>query len=312
MTAATWIKSTSATMWVRVLAMFVVLAVGGVAMAQSVVVFVNGDPVTAIDIDQRTKFHVMTGQKASSRQKVLDELIDEILKVREGKRWGMEISNEDVDSSFTRMARGMGKSPSELSQFLAQKGTGAGTLKAKIRADMIWQQLVRGRYSGKLKITDKEVISTLDDKGSASTVGYEYTLRPILFLVPPGAQAATYDARRREAEALRKTFKGCNESIPAVRAMRDVAVRSQVVRSSSSLPENLRKVLDSVPPGELTPPELTRLGIEMFAVCSRYETKSDTASIREAREKLEAKAFEKESKRYLRELRKNAMIEPGK
>jgi hypothetical protein len=129
MTAATWIKSTSATMWVRVLAMFVVLAVGGVAMAQSVVVFVNGDPVTAIDIDQRTKFHVMTGQKASSRQKVLDELIDEILKVREGKRWGMEISNEDVDSSFTRMARGMGKSPSELSQFLAQKGTGAGTLK---------------------------------------------------------------------------------------------------------------------------------------------------------------------------------------
>jgi peptidyl-prolyl cis-trans isomerase SurA len=312
MTAANWIKSTSAIIRVRALAMLIVLAIGGVAMAQTVVVFVNGDPITAIDIEQRTKFIVLTGQKPPSRQHVLDELIDEILKVREGRRWGMEIANEDVENSFSRMARGMGKSSSELTQVLAQKGIGASTLKARIRADMVWQQLVRGRYQGRLKVTDREVISTLEDKESANAVGYEYVLRPILFLVPPGAPAATYEGRKREADALRKTFKGCNESIPAVRAMRDVAVRSQVVRSSSSLPENLRKVLDSVPPGELTPPELTRLGIEMFAVCSRYETKSDTATIRKARDKLETEAFEKESKRYLRQLRKAAMIEPGK
>ena len=91
MMAANWIKSTSAMMRVRALAMLVVLAVGGVAMAQTVVVFVNGDPITAIDIEQRTKFLVLTGQKQPSRQEVLDTLIDEILKVREGKRWGMDL-----------------------------------------------------------------------------------------------------------------------------------------------------------------------------------------------------------------------------
>ena len=87
----------------------------------------------------------------------------------------------------------------------------------------------------------------------------------------------------------RKTFKGCNESVPGVRAMRDVAVRDQVVRSSADLPDNLRKVLDSVPVGELTPPEVTRHGIEMFAVCSRNETKSNTPGrtqgARDARDK---------------------------
>lgn len=312
MTVVDRIKSTSAAMRVRALAMLVVLTVGGGAMAQSVVVFVNGDPITAIDIEHRTKFLVLTGQKATSRQQVLDELIDEILKIREGRRWGIEISNADVETSYTRMARGMGRSPDQLTQDLAQKGIGASTLKSRIRADMVWSQLVRGRYQSRLQISDKQIVSALDEKDTAGAVGYEYILRPILFLVPPGAGGPVYDGRRKEADALRKTFKGCNESIPGVRAMRDVAVRDQVVRSSADLPDNLRKVLDSVPLGELTPPEVTRHGIEMFAVCSKNETKSDTPIRKKAREKLQTEAFEAESKKYLRQLRKNAMIERGK
>jgi peptidyl-prolyl cis-trans isomerase SurA len=308
MTVVARIMSSSAMLRVRALALLIVLAAGGSALAQTVVVFVNGDPITAIDIEHRSKFLALTGQKAS-RQEVLDQLIDEILKVREGRRWGIDIGNADVDASYARMARGMNQSSEQLTQTLAQKGIGASTLKARIRADMVWQQLVRGRYQGRLHIPDKDVVSALEDKDA---VGYEYLLRPILFLVPPGSGGAVYDGRRKEAEALRKTFKGCQESIPGVRAMNGVAVQQQVVRSSADLPDNLRKVLDSVPVGELTPPELTRHGIEMFAVCSRNETKTNTPGRKKAQEKLATAAFEKESKNYLRQLRKNAMIERGK
>ena len=158
MMAANWIKSTSAMMRVRALAMLVVVAVGGVAMAQNVVVFVNGDPITAIDIEQRSKFLMMTGQKQPPRQEVLDQLIDEKLKVREGKRWGMDIPNSEVDGNYARMARGMGKSPEQLTQKLAQKGINASTLKARIRADIVWQQLVRGRYQSRLQVNDQDVV----------------------------------------------------------------------------------------------------------------------------------------------------------
>ena len=72
--------------------MLVVMAFGGGALAQNVVVFVNGEPITSMDIDQRSKFMVLTGQKQAPRQEVLNQLIDEKLKVREGKRWGIEIS----------------------------------------------------------------------------------------------------------------------------------------------------------------------------------------------------------------------------
>ena len=314
MTVVDRIKSTSAIMRIRVLAVLIVVAAAGSAMAQSVVVFVNGDPITAIDIEQRSKFIVLTNQKQPPRQEVLDQLIDEILKVREGKRWGIEASDKEVNTSYARMAQGMRQSSEQLTQNLAQKGVNASTLKARIRADIVWQQLIRGRYGSRMQLTDPEVLSHLKAKNPEEhdTVGYDYLLRPILFLVPPGAPAATYDSRRREAEALRKSFKGCTESIPAVRAMRDVAVRDQVLRSSADLPDGLRKVLDSVPLGELTAPEVTRHGVEMFAVCSKNETKTDTPGRRAAREVLMTQRFERESKRYLRLLRKNALIEPGK
>ena len=299
---------------IRMLAMLLVLATGAGALAQNVVVFVNGDPITAIDVEHRMRFLALTGGKQHSRQEVLDLLIDEVLKVREGRRWGIEASKEDVEGNYVRMARGMNRSPDQLTQQLAEKGISANTLKARIRADIVWNQLIRGRYRERLQINDQDIRAALTakDPDAANAVGYEYLLRPILFLVPPGAGAAVYDARKREAEALRKTFKGCTESVPSVRAMRDVAVRDQVVRSSANLPDNLRKVLDSVPVGELTPPEVTRHGIEVFAVCSKNESKTNSAVRTKALEDLQTKAFERESKKYLRQLRKNALIERGK
>jgi peptidyl-prolyl cis-trans isomerase SurA len=312
MTLASRIKSTSAVMRVRMLAAMLVVAAGGGALAQNVVVFVNGDPITAIDVEQRSKFLVMANQKQTPRQEIVDQLIDEKLKVREGKRWGIEASDADVDNSYTQMARRMQRSTEQLTQTLAQSGVHPSTLKARIRADIVWEQLVRGRYQSRLQLSDKEILARLEKPEERDTVGYDYTLRPILFLVPPGSAPATFDNRRREAEALRKTFKGCNESIPTVRAMRDVAVRTQVIRSSADLPEGLRKVLDSVPLGALTAPEVTRHGVEMFAVCAKTETKTNTPERNKVRQTLLGERFEQESKKYLRLLRRNALIERGK
>jgi peptidyl-prolyl cis-trans isomerase SurA len=300
--------------WVRALATFIVVAVAGSALAQTVVVFVNGEPITAIDLEQRSKFLYVTSQKHHPRQEVLDQLIDEKLKIREGIRWGINASDTEVENNYATMAGRMRMSSEQLTQSLAKSGVKADTLKARIKADIVWQGLVRGRYQARLQLSDREVLSALEAKNPAEreAVGYDYTLRPILFLVTPGAPDSSYQSRRKEAEALRGHFKGCQESLPAVRAMRDVAVRDQVVRSSADLPEALRKVLDSIPVGQLTAPEVTRYGVEMFAVCSKHESRSDTPGRRAARETLLTERFERESKRYLRLLRKNALIERGK
>jgi peptidyl-prolyl cis-trans isomerase SurA len=136
------------------------------------------------------------------------------------------------------------------------------------------------------------------------------TLRPILFVVPPGSPATTFEDRKREAEGLRNRFRSCDEGLPFARALNDVAVRDQIIRSSADVPPDLRKGLDSVPVGQLTAPDITKHGIEMFAVCAKDAAKADnTPGKKKVRESLFAEKFERVSKRYLQELRRSALIE---
>ena len=239
------------------------------ACAQQVVVIVNGDPITALDIEQRTKLNALSSQKAPSRKEVIEELINDRLKVREGKKLGLEMTASEIDSAFATMASRMRRSPEQLTEALAKSGINANTLKAKIKADMTWQQLVRGRYQSSFQIGEKDILTALD--GKSEDAGYDYTLRPILFIVPPGASESFVDGRKREAEALRGRFQGCEEGIAFARALKDVAVREQVVRSSADIPPELRKVLESIEIGRLTAPEVTKFGVEVFAVCAKKE-----------------------------------------
>jgi peptidyl-prolyl cis-trans isomerase SurA len=277
--------------------------------AQQVVVVVNGEPITALDIEQRSKLIQLSTHKVPPRQDVIDELINEKLKVREAKKFGLDVSASEVDGAYASMASRMRYTPEQLTQSLASNGVNVATLKARIKADLAWPQIVRGRYQSSLQIGEKDLLTAMETK-SDDTVGYDYTLRPILFLVPPGSPDALVEGRKREAEALRGRFQGCEDGLNFARALKDVAVREQVIRSSADIPAELRKVLDGIEVGRLTPPEATKFGIEMFAICAKKESSADnTPGKRKARESVMAQRYEQRSKQYLQELRRGAMLE---
>jgi len=279
------------------------------ARAQQVVVIVNGDPITALDIEQRSKLIQLSTHKAPTRQEVLDELINEKLKVREAKKFGLDIPNSDVDNAYASMASRMRLTPEQLTEQLAKSGVHTATLKARIKADITWPQLVRGRFQSSLQIGDKDILTAMESKSNDS-VGYDYTLRPILFLVPTGSPEPLVEGRKREAEGLRSRFQDCESGIAFARALKDVAVRDQVIRSSADIPAELRKVLDGVEVGRLTPPEVTKFGIEMFAICAKKESAADNSPVRrQARESIMAQRYEQLSKQYLQEVRRGAMLE---
>jgi peptidyl-prolyl cis-trans isomerase SurA len=283
--------------------------VASAARAQQIVVIVNGDPITALDIEQRSKLNQLSTHKIPPRQEVLEELINDRLKIKEAKKFGFEISETEVDSAFGTMASRMRLTPDQLTQMLAKQGIAATTLKLRIKADLTWPQLVRGRYSASLQVGEKDILTATDPKAEDS-VGYDYTLRPILFILPPGSGEAVIETRRRDAEALRGRFQGCDAGITFARALKDVAVRDQVLRSSADLPPQLRKLLDSTEVGKLTPPETTKLGIEMFAICGKKESAADNSpGKRRAREALMLERYERLSKQYLNEVRRGAMLE---
>jgi peptidyl-prolyl cis-trans isomerase SurA len=277
------------------------------ACAQQVVVIVNGAPITTYDIEQRTKFIVLANHKSPSRQEVIEELIDEKLKVQAGGKYKLEVSDSEVDTAYSNMARKMRLSAEQLTGALAHAGVDSGTLKARIKADIAWQQIVRGKFQSSLQVRDKDIRDKLkDDK---QEVGYEYQLRPILFVVQPGASEQVVDGRKREAEALRVRFENCETGLNFARALRDVAVLEQIVKSSADLAPALRKILDEVTVGKLTAPEVTPKGVQVFALCAKRENKTDSAASQEARNEMFQEQFQAKSKRYLEELRRGSMIE---
>jgi peptidyl-prolyl cis-trans isomerase SurA len=278
------------------------------AQAQ-VVVFVNGEPITALDIAQRSKLIQMSTQKTPARQTVIDELINERIKIREGKRYSIDPTKAEVDRAFETMAKRMGASEDKLEQILASAGSSAQTLKTRIKADLVWSQLVRGKFQSSLQVQEKDILAAAPDT-DANAKGVEYTLRPVLVVVPRGSGEGVSDSKRREAEGLRARFQNCEQGIPFARQLRDVAVREQIVRSSADLTPQLRKVLDDMEVGRLTAPEVTANGIEMFALCARKSTNSDdTPGMREAKNKIFAERFDAKAKKFLADIRKTSMIE---
>lgn len=285
------------------------------AAAQNVVLLVNGDPITSYDIEQRSKFVQMATRKPAVRETVIEELINEKLKIQVGKRYKLEIGDNEIEAAYADMGKRMRLNAQQLTQALAQSGVDASTLKARIRADITWQQIVRGKFQSSFQIREKDVLAALesrkkDDKEPAKdAIGYEYILRPVLFIVPKGSPEAVIEARKRDAEALRGRFQNCEQGLPFARALKDVAVRDPITKASTDLSPALREILDNTGVGRLTPPETTAAGIELFALCGKKETKIDAPAIREVRQEMFAEQFDAKSKRFLAELRRGAMIE---
>ncbi len=61
------------------------------------VVVVNGEPITALDVESAHEVHPAVDPEAGGAPDVINELIDEKLKIKEGKRWGMELTDAEVD-----------------------------------------------------------------------------------------------------------------------------------------------------------------------------------------------------------------------
>jgi peptidyl-prolyl cis-trans isomerase SurA len=295
-----------------VLAAVTVLASASIARSQEqVVVLVDGEPITSLDVQQRMKFMELSTHKTPTRQEAIDSLIDQLLELREAKRYEIAPTDADVDSSFANIASHMGSDPQKLTQMLTSAGASAATLKLQLKAQIAWNNLVRGRYKASLEIpdTDVEAELKLSQPGQKKEVGYEYIMRPIILVVPHGSPPTAYEARKRDADALRGRFTSCTDGVAFAQALPEVAVRDPVPKSSADLPQQLRDILDNTEIGHLTPPEQTDEGIQMFAVCSKKESKTDTPEARQLRDQIFEKKFGARAKRYLADLRRQAMIE---
>ncbi len=276
------------------------------ASAQSVAL-VNGEPVTAFDVEQRIRIARVFERRELSRPQALESLIEDRVKLDEGRRIGMRINEAYVEDAFSRFASANKMSPAAFEDNMRRSGIQPSAVKARIRADAVWTEVLRQR-SRNNPVPTAEIDAMMEEKTrKGETTVIDYVLTPIVFVVTAGTGGA--GQRMREAQAAQARFSGCEEGAQMMRGLKDVAVRDQVSRSSTGLSDGLKQLLASTPVGKVTRPFATEQGIELLAVCSKTE-RVDTLGLRT---KAEAELAEKRgaalSQALLKELRAKAVVE---
>jgi peptidyl-prolyl cis-trans isomerase SurA len=281
------------------------------AHAQNALVVVNGDPITSFDIDQRSKLIMLSnGGKAVTRDEAIEELINDRVKLKEGKKFNLDPGKSEIETQYATMGARMRLTTDQLDKLLEGRGIRPETLKNRLKADFVWSQLVRGRYGQNLIVGEKDIASAIEVKGDGkeATGSFEYKMRPVVLFVRKGSGPSAIELRKKDAETLRGRVQSCEQAESTFRALRDGVIKDQVVKTSADLPAPLRELLDKTPVGQMTPPEVTRQGVEMVALCSRAPS-TESAEKRAAREKLFSQKYEAQAAKYLKDARRSSMIE---
>ncbi len=275
----------------------------------SIPVLVNDQPITRYDISQRARL-MRLGGVSGGEKAATEELINETLKMYEAAKRGVGVPDPRVNAAYASIAQNLKMTPDQLTKALAGEGIDAASLKQRIRAQMTWEQLVQRRTQLTAQIKSSDVTEALLAKGEPqSMTATEYMLQQIVFVVPSGSPRGLYAQRRREAEAFRQRFKGCDNSLEQAKQLNGVVVKQIGRRDTTQLAGPDGEAIQRTSPGKTAPPIQTELGIELIAVCSTREIKSTALARAEIQNELYVQQSEELGKEYLQELRERAIIE---
>lgn len=281
------------------------------AAQMTVKVVVNDLPITSYDIAQRAALLKLTMRPPNPTQAATEELIQERLQFQEASRMGIKVPDSQVNQAFDSIAQRVKLTPAQLTQVLSQSGSSAAELKSRLRAQMVWGEVVRRKFRGSGGVSDQDVVQALVAKGNTNNTHKttEWDLTKITFVVPAKTANAARPARMTEAEQLRARFTSCEQGIALAKGIPGVVVKPLGRRLESDLPKEMATLLNSIPVGHLGKPDAGSNGIDLIAVCGKRELASDAAARAEVRDELSNEQGNLAARRYLRDLQRNAVIE---
>ena len=104
----------------------------------------------------------LSTKKAPPRKEALDSLIDEILELNEAKRFDIDVSGLGRGQFVRQCREPYGSRHAEADAIACQRRRErSDTLKRRLKAQIAWTNLVRGRYKASLEIPDKDVEAEL-------------------------------------------------------------------------------------------------------------------------------------------------------
>ncbi|WP_235399107.1 peptidylprolyl isomerase [Sphingomonas sp. SRS2] len=246
---------------------------GGLNIPKDVTVFGNRDPnvrtataivngtiITQTDVDQRLALVIAANggrlpdeEKERLRLQVLRNLIDETLQIQEAAAQKIEVSREEVQQTFERVAANFKKSPKEFSKFLRDQGASDASIKRQIEGEAAWRRVLSRRVEPFVAVSEDEV-NAIIARLNASKGANEYHVGEIFLSATPETMGDALANAERIIDQIRK-----GASFPAYARQFSEASTAAVggdlgwVRAEQ-LPDALSGVLGQLNSGQISQP----------------------------------------------------------
>jgi peptidyl-prolyl cis-trans isomerase SurA len=281
---------------------------------QSIVVIVNDDPISVYDIEQRERFLAITTQEqpsAALKKKATDMLIEERLQIQQGRKLSITPDEDDVAKVLAGMAEKNKMSTEGLTAALRQMGVNVKTLQDRIRAQLVWQNVVRRKFRHDVNIGNADVDKALSSGGAAGkeTEKTAMQLRQLKFEIPNNSDQAAIAKQLAAFEALRAQLQSCANVPTLTKGMQGLTVKALQDQVPASLSQPARTLVMKAKVGEMTPPTLSGSVIEAYAVCGKHVVKGDPEKRQETERNLLEQELGIRAEGLLRDMRQDAFIE---
>lgn len=281
------------------------------AQASEIKYIVNDVPITSYDVQRRAAFLKLQKRKGDAKE----EMIDQTLRQAEMKRLNIRISDKQVDDAYARFAGSNKLKPEQMDQILSQAGVTSSHFKEYIRTQIGWNQALGARFraetGGTGGTSEQDAVRRMLQQGGAKPSATEYMLQQVIFVVP-ASERGSIGKRKREADAMRGRFNGCEQTREFAKGLLDVTVRDLGRVLAPQLPPEWADQIKKLKAGGATPVRETDRGVEFIGVCSAREVSDDKVAQMvfqaEGAGKGDNAQADELNKKYLAELRAKARI----
>ena len=283
------------------------------------VAVVNDSAITGFDLAQRAQILVALGFPTASpdalRAAALERLIEDRLKMQEGKRLGLSADADSIERAIQGFATRTGLSADEFRTAMSTQGVTALALDDMVSAEVVWRQVVRGQFIRRVEPGEAEIDAEIALMQQSASVSYR-----IAEIGLPKNDAGRSAAETRElADRLYASLSQGGDFAAAVRTYSRApsAPRGGDVGwvSGAQLPPNIIGALSDLSPGQVTQPFPVAGGMSILKVLDKRADAagtidpSDPALRDRIRNRLSSQRTSRLAEGLLQELRRDAHID---
>ncbi len=269
------------------------LAVAVPEMLDRVVVVVDKSIISQSDLNQRMEEIATRAQQANMRlppedvlkSQILEQLISERLQLNMAARYGIEISDAEINNTIAGIQQSRGWTDEQFAYEMAKEGSTLNEFKQRIRKELLIRNISQGVVQNRIRISEQEISNFLKSADAQFWISPDYRLGHILIALPPSPSADELAAAERKAQKLYEELEqGANfEELAIANSSGPSALKGGDLgyRKSGDLPTLFAEIAPMLEIGQVAPPTRSQAGYHILKLNDKKgETKQIVSQVR--------------------------------